>query len=878
MWARLRGVVVRIRNWWHDEAEDRGLLDELETHISLLEDRYRRRGHTDVEARRLARHALGGTTQLREAHRDARGLPFADAVAQDVRHAARVLRKAPGFTAFVVLIVALGIGMSTTIFSVVHAVLLRPLPFDDPVRLVWIENDLGPTESDRTIQVGHLIDLQRTSSTFSAVAGYEALKRGGDHTLVGTDRAVRVTTVGVTRDFFPVLGVRPSIGRLFTAAECEWNAPHVVLLSHALWQRDFDAAPDVVGRSLTVDGAPSTVVGVLPASFDFSIFEPGARVDLFVPYPLSAETNRRGNTMYLVGRLAPGTTLPAARAAVQALASRSAAGTGRNRFLPRLTTLRDHVSGTYRLPLAVLAGGVALVLGLVCANVSSLLLVRATARRREMAVRASLGAGRGRLIRQALTEPLLLSAAGGALGTSLATLGTRLLARLEALQLPLRHTVDVDPTVLTFALLSTVAVGLGAGVLPALRITSSARCPDLREGARGMSDDRRTLATRHVLMAGEIALACILLVGAGLLTRSFARVLAIDLGFEPRDAIALRVDPGLGYSDAERTRQLMYFDELLGHVRAVGDVEAAGLTDSLPLGHNRVWSVTAAGRVPQQDATPNAYVHMVSEAYFRSMGIPLLRGRDFTAADDRVIIVNETLARGLWPDGQALHHTAIVGGIAREVIGVARDVRLVTPERSAGPEMYLPVRQEPDYSAMYLVVRGNGSTSDMPAVVRQAVTRVDASPPLSDVRFMQDVVDEALSPRRLVVVLFAGFGGFALTLACLGVYGVVSYSITWRSREFGIRMALGASARRLTRAVAWQTLRLAATGLTVGLAGAWCLALVMRGLLFGVTSTDPVTFGTVIVLLAGVAVGATFLPARRISRIDPAVTLRDGAS
>ena len=872
----IRELLVRLSSIFRKRELDREFDAELAAHLEMSIEDNLKQGMSAEEARRRAMISLGGMDAARESHRESRGLPALETILQDIRYSFRTLRRDAGLATFAILIIGLGVGASSTVFSVVNALLLRPLPFESPSRLAWIANSTVEGLSGATIQVAYLQDLRAQSQSFSDVAGYFAFYGVGGDKLTGAGEPERLTGVPVSENFFQLLGVRPQFGRLFTAEECMFNGPRAALLSHRLWERRFDSDPNIVGRAITLNDAPVTVVGVLPASFDFAtVFAPGSRVDLYRPFPLSEQTNQWGNTLSLVGRLKPGVTIEAARAEVNAIAGRSEREhPERNRFRPKVAALHEHVSGQLRSAMFVLACAVGLVMMIVCANLSNLLLARAAAREKEIAIRASLGAGRSRLIRQMLTESLVMSLCGAAVGLLLAVGGTRLLSQLDAVRIPLLEQVRVDASALGFTLLTAVLTGIVFGLVPAIRASSLSLQTALKESGRGSSQGKRHGWIRKTLVVCEVAFACVLLVGAGLLVRSFLRVLDIDLGFQPGSAGALRIDPGRQFSP--QALKNSYYDEALRRVRSAPGIEAAGLTDALPLSGNRSWSVTAKGKTYERGKYPEAFVRVVSEEYLRAMGIQLRAGRDFSAADNpsspRVIIVNETLARALWPGEDPLGKIMIADG-ERQVVGVVRDVRHLALEQESGGEMYLPFRQRND-SSLTLVARGANSLAGLASGIREALRAIDPNLPTNEFRAIQDLVDRSVSPRRLIVLLLAGFAGFALILASLGIYGVISYSVGQRKQEIGIRMALGASAGNLQTLILTQTLKLAAAGMALGLLASWLLGRALQGLLFGVTPSDPMTFAAALVLLMSVAALAGYLPAMRASRLDPVEALR----
>jgi predicted permease len=808
------------------------------------------------------------------------GTPFLENLRRDVRYAVRTLLRDAGFAAFAILIVGLGVGASCTVFSVVNTLLLRPLPFRDPGRLVWIANHQDETNdmSGKTSQTDYLLDMRARNQSFEDLAAYYAFYGLGDAKMIGDGQPERLTSVPVTQNFFPMLGVEPQIGRQFTAEECKQNGPRVTMLSDGLWRRKFAADPNIVGRALSFDGGPVTVVGVLPATFDFStIFTPGSRVDMFEPLPLSPEINRQGNTVAIIGRLKPGVSVESARAETAVLGKLlMAAHKERNDFEPKVSGLAQHVSGQLRPTLLVLACAVGVVMLIVCANLSNLLLARGAGRQKEIAIRAAMGAGRGRLIGQMLTESVVLSCCGAAVGLLLAFIGTRALAHLTSVSIPLLSDVRIDARVLGFTLVAALLTGLLFGLVPALQAQDLKLHDTLKDSNRGSSQGRGHAWIRGALVVSEIGLACVLLVGAGLLIRSFLRVLDVNMGFQPERAAALRIDPNSSYKTQEQRNS--YFTEALHRVMDIPGMEGAGLSDSLPLGHNRSWGVAAKGVVYTPQDYPGGFPRIISDGYFRAMGIPLKKGRDFTERDTKgalnVIIINETLAKNLWPGQDPIGKIVRADDPERTVVGVVGDVHHMALEEASGNEFYIPMRQTQDYGTVDLVVRTSMPTAELASRLREALRPIEPDLPTANMRTLQTMVDRAVSPRRFVVWLLGGFAGFALVLASLGIYAVISYSVSQRTQEIGIRMALGASAEMLQRSILLQTLGLAGIGMVVGVVASWALARTLSGLLFGVTSSDPATFAGMLVILTGVTALAGYLPARRASRIDPMEALR----
>ena len=798
-------------------------------------------------------------------------------LARDLRYTVRTLRRDLGFASFAIAIAGLGIGASATVFSVVNTLLLRPLPFQDPAALVWVANHNTTGLSGQTTQVGHMLDLRERTQTMSAIGGYMAFYGVGDNLLSGRGEPERLNGVPVSDNFFDVLGVRPQLGRTFTPDECRWQGPKAVMLSHGLWERRFNSDPAIVGSSLTINDEPHTVVGVLPAAFDFgAVFAPGSHFDLYFPFPLSPETHRWGNTMAMIGRLKPGITAAQAQADTRTIGTQlTREHPDRNSFEGSVKPLADQVNGRMRPAVWVLAGAVGAVMLIVCANLSNLLLARTAARQKEIAIRTALGAGRGRLVAQMLTEGIVLSCSGAVVGVAIAMAGTRALASLDTVSVPMLANVRLDGAALGFTLALAVVTGILFGLAPAFNAPESVLHDALKDASRGSTGSRTWV--RNALVVSEIAFACVLLVGAGLLLRSFIRVLDVDLGFRAAGAITIRVDPDASYDTREK--RIAYVDEVLRRVRALPGVESAGITDALPLGKNRTWGARAKGVTYERGRFPIAFPRIVSDGYFGAMGIPLKAGRDISPSDGPntlpVIVINDTMAKALFP-GQDPLGKVVLNGCApeRTVVGVVGDVRHLALEQGSGNEMYIPLRQCSDQPSTDLVVRSSLGTAAVVSAVRDSLRPLAPNLPGSGVRSIQDLVDKSVSPRRLIVLMLGGFAMFALVLASLGIYALISYSVNQRTQEIGIRMALGASAGDVQSRIVMQTLRLAAIGMVLGVIASAALARFATGLLFGVTAGDPMTFAVMLAVLLTVALLAGYLPARRASRIDPLIALR----
>jgi predicted permease len=884
MTAALHRILARVRALFGGRQLDRDLDDEVAFHIRERAEALQRTANLAPEdAVRAARLEFQGVTQLREAHRAERGVLWLEVIARDLRLAVRTLRRDAGFTTFALLVMGLGLGGTATVYSLVNALILRPLPLADAGRLAWVGNRSDDGAALWHIQVNHLKDLQVQARSFATLSGYYAYTAAGDLRVTDGGRTERLSGVPVAQNFFAVLGVEPVVGRTFTPEDATPNVPSVVMISHHLWQQRYGLDPAVVGRTMTLNGAPSMIVGVLPASFDFgTIFAPGRQVDVFGLFPLNDGTNRIGNALGVVGRLKPGVTVDAARAELDLLGQTlTTTHPERNSLRPVTRSLSDHVAGHLRPALLLLAGAVGVVMLIVCANLANLQLARAASRRQEMAVRVALGAGRGRLLVQAITESLLLSGVGAGLGLALAAVATRALTSLTAFNLPLLNTVRVDFATLGVLAALAIVAGVAIGVAPVLQAPTVSPQNRLRDGARGASEGRPARWARATLVVAEIAFACVLLVAAGLLVRSLASALTVDVGFDPSRAAALRFDPT--WPNAEPVSRAAYFDEALRLARAAPGVEVAGITDLLPLDGTRSWAIAGRGQSFPRGQNPEGFARMATDGYRQAMGLRLIAGRDLTPDDgptgERVVVVNETLARTIWPGQDPIGQFLIADGLGtreRRVVGVLADVRHKALEAAAGPEMYIPIRQTTNYRGFYLVVRSSLPPAALESTLRASLAPLADAIGGSRLRVLDELVDRAISPRRFTTLVLTGFALFALLLASLGVYAVVAYGVSRRRQEFGIRLALGASPGDVQRTVLGDTVRLAAAGLAVGLPVAWLVSRLMRDLLFGVTPADPATFAGMMAVLGAMALLAAYLPARRASRLDPARTLRGG--
>lgn len=879
----LRRSAARMVAFFHKEPMDRELEEEVASHLEMATEENLRKGMTPEEARRMAMVKFGGVEQAKERQRESRGLPWLDTVMQDLRYTMRTLIRDRGFATVAILILALGIAANVVVFSVVNAILLRPLPFYQPDRLVWIAPADAKGLSDSTYSVDAYEDLRLMNRSYEDVTSYFAFSTPDNDKLMGRGIPKPVTNMMVAGNFFHVLGVQPELGRLFTEQESNRGGAPVVLLSHPFWQREFGGDRSIVGKAINLSNKPVTVVGVLPESFDFgAAFSPGSKVDILTPVMMD-DIRYSGNTLAFIGRLKPGVTVPQARVEAKTLFPQfywgkrypDSKGSYKDRAYPVL--LKDYISGKLRRSLIVLWCAVGLILLIVCVNLSNLLLARAAARSKEFALRSALGAGRGRLIRQLLTESLVLAGAGAVLGLGIAYGLLSYLAHQGSIALPLLSSVRLDGTALLWTLAITVSTAVLFGLLPGVRASRTNVQEALKDGGHGATDGRKHESMRTVLVVSEVALACVLLIGAGLLLRSFLKVLDVDLGFQPATSAAVKVD----YDDGGKTeKRNAILEDISRRIAALPGVEAAGFSDNLPLERNRGWGgPQVKGKTYKPGENHGAFVYIVSPGYFKAMGMRL-RGRDFTWADndksEGAVVLNESAAKGLWPNEDAVGKMAVIGKTDVRVIGVIADVRTTGVEEQSGWQMYLPMMQSawgPD--GAYLVVKTRLPPAQLSSSVIKTLREINPNQPAAEFRPVQRIVDHATSPRQFFVLLVAVFAGLGLLLASLGIYGVISYSVTRRTQEIGIRMALGASPGNVQMGVIKKTLQMASLGIAVGGILSVGAAQLIASLLFGTTPTDPPTYGGMLVLLVGVAVLAGYLPARRASRINPMVALRN---
>jgi putative ABC transport system permease protein len=808
-----------------------------------------------------------------------------DEVFQDLRYGMRMLGKNPGFTFVAVLTLALGIGANSAIFSVVNAVLLRSLPYRDPDQLALISYYRTKVKRDLTFGANFL-EWRNQARSFDRITAYTF----DTAVLTGGGEPERLTAGNVSSDLFATLGVAPSLGRAFTPEEDTAGGAQVAILSDSLWRRRFDGDPQVIGRAITLDGKSRTVVGIMAPGFRFP-----EESDLWLPLGLNVAQEFSGQSrtsLSVIGRLRPGVTPEAARADLSVTLERQ-----RQAFPPdvqvRVIGLGERLVGNVRPALLILFGAVAFVLLIACANVANLLLARSAARQKEMAIRAAVGAGRLRLVRQLLTESLLLSLLGGVAGLLVAKWGVKLLVALSPAGIArIRESGPsslIDGRALGFTCVIAVLAGLIAGLFPALQASKIDVNETLKAqtGARsGQGGARRALSA---LMVAELALALVLLVGAGLMIKSFLRLVAVPKGFNSDGVLTLALSPSLAKYPMGLPQRGAYFQESLDRVRALPGVQSAGLASSLPLvgPTTLIIGVEIKGRPPVEPGKELVVdANFISPEYFQTMGLQMRSGRPFTLQDGaeapQVVIINETLARRLFPNENPIGHGLLMGPQPRTIVGVAGDTCNRDLDHEVHPEIYAPRTQYMQYpnGMENLVVRvapgqnNPTSLSSLAVAIRNQAQAIDPNEPVNQIVTMDERLSNSVAQRRFQMLLFGVFAAVALVIAAVGIYGVISYAVSQRTQEIGVRMALGAQAGDVLRMVVWRGMRLTLVGVALGVAAALALTRVMKSLLFNVSATDPATFALIALLLAGVAFIASHIPARRATKVDPLVALR----
>ncbi len=803
---------------------------------------------------------------------------------QDLRYGMRMLMKRPGFTAIAVLTLALGIGANTAIFSVVNAVLLHPLPYKDADRLAMVWETTHQREADISpMPPADFVDFRDQSSVFEQMA----YSRDGQFIHTGMGEPETIIGYRFSANFFDVLGAAPLLGRTFTEEEDRPGANKVAVISHKLWQRRFGGSPDVIGQSFTFNGAPYTIIGVMPPGFQHPQLS-----EMWTPIALAPAdmTNRARSVLRVVARLKPGVTIKQAEAELAAIARSleeryPESNSGKS---VKLESLRDSYTGDIQLPLKVLMLAVIFILLIACANMANLLLARSASRQKEIAVRIAMGASRARLVRQFLTESILLALAGGALGLLFALWCTGILTGLfpnniANLNIPRVEEIPVDAKVLGFTLLISVLTGVIFGLVPALQSSMFSVNETLKEAGKSSMTSARGRRFRDLLVVTEMALALVLLIGAGLLIKSFLQLQRGDLGLDPKNVLTAQVVlPQYKYQDEERRRA--FVRDCIARFEALPGVQSVGATNFLPLtGFWGTNSFTVEGQpAPPPGQEPEADARVGTENYFNTMGIRLLQGRQFTEADragaPKVAIINETLARRFFPNEDAVGHRLNLGDAREpelwEIVGVVRDVKSFGLSEETHMDIYRPYNQVP-FSLVAFAIRTASDPMNLVTAVRNEVWSVDKDQPFfSKVIPMEQLASDSITLRRVSMLLLGAFAILALVLAAVGIYGVMSYSVTERTHEIGIRMALGASRRDVFKLVVRRGLTLAVVGVGLGVFGAFAVTRLMASLLYGVSATDAMIFAAIPLILTGVALAACLMPARRATRVDPMVALR----
>jgi predicted permease len=798
----------------------------------------------------------------------------------DLRHGLRMLRQAPAFTAIAICALALGIGANSAIFSTLDSVLLRPLPYQDPDRLVYVYEDASFVSFPKnTPAVANYVDWKNQNHVFTDMAAV----RGTTANLTADGAPERVTGRMVTPNLFALLGVQPFLGRVMTEAEDRAGAP-VVIITYRLWQRRYQGDPNVVGKSMLMDGNKFTVIGVLGPNFVFRNREN----DFYIPthFTPAQLATRSSHFLTVIARLRPGVTLGRAREEMASIAQRLASQyPDSNRRLGAVVyPMKDEILGDTRVALWVLMAAAGCVLLIACANLASLLLARAVARQREMAVRAALGAGRWRLVRQMVTEAIVLSMAGGAIGLLLAPVGMRVLARLVPAGLPTSATPAIDARLLGFTLALALATGILFSIVPSIQAARASLNDALKQGGRtGVGGRGR--GVRDVLVVLEVAAALVLLIGAGLMIQTLGRLRAVDVGFRSDHLLTLRTElPRKKY--AQPAFRLAYYDRVMEQVRTLPGVEQVAYASMLPfesIGNTQGFQIEGV-RFDENNPGNDALLRVGTNDYLQTLGVKLVEGRLYTASDGPgsplAIVINDTFAKRFWPKETALGHRVSVNWptpVWRTIIGVVADVQERGYAIDMKPGVYLAYGQIQDTWQIpeVLVARTKGDPLALASAMRSLIAGVDPEQPVSDVQTMDRVIDMTLTDRQQQMTLLGAFAGLALLLASIGLYGVLSYMVTQRKREIGLRMALGASAYQVVRMVVAQGLALTGIGLGIGLVLAWAATRAMKNLLYGVGATDPVTYASVAGLLAVIGLAACWIPARRAALLDPVVVLRD---
>jgi putative ABC transport system permease protein len=889
----MRRFFAKLANLFKRPRAESELAREINAHLTMLQDEFEARGMPQEEAKLAARRSYGSVEYAKDLHREARSFPWVENLIKDISYGARNLLRTPAFTTVAVIALALGIGANTAIFGVVDAVLLRPLAYRDPDRLVTVlYNGTGP------VATANYLDWRDQNRSFEGMGAADFwspnVTPGGRS---DSRPAEHLLGLKVTQNMLPLLGVSPLIGRLFMKGEDQEGADHEVILSYSLWQRRFHGDPNIIGKQMKLDGEGYPVVGVMPSTFKFAPFW-AVHAELWAPDTFGATRYQRGgNHLRVFARLKTGVTLAQARADMATVTGRLEKrypGTNRNVVV---RPLKENVVGNIETPLMLMLGAVGFVLLIACANVAHMLLARTADRQKEIAVRMALGAGKARLVAQFLTGNLLLAGIGALAGLLLAAAGTKALVTLSPAYIPRVEMVAIDSRAVFFLMGITVATALCFGLTPALHAAAGNLSDALKEGGRGDTDGVRRHRLRSFLVASEFALAFMLLIGAGLMVRSFYALQSVDPGFNPHNVLSMVVSVA-GTAEADAGRREIFYRELLEKIKALPGVDSAGGINHLPL-EGDLWDrgFEIEGRPkPRPGEMPNAVYRIVMPGYFETMRLQVKRGRTITYQDNAraqaVVVINKCAAERFWPGENPIGKRFVIGGQDGgqpnwlTIVGVTANASLDDMVSNPYPEMYLAALQTPAFlgegadpltphmSYITVVVRTAGNPAQLTRAVQGVVRSFDKNLPISQVLTMDEAVAHATAQPRFEMLLLGLFGAVALVLAAVGIYGVMNYSVSRRTREIGIRMSLGASRAEVLRMILAQGAGQALTGTAVGVAGAMLLSKLMGKMLYGVKPTDPLTFVAVTVVLGLAALLATGVPARKAMRIEPMSALR----
>jgi len=864
----MRKIWTRLKATFWKRPFDRALDAEIQFHLDVQIEENLQKGMTPGEARAAARRSFGGLEQMKETYRDQRGFPSLDSVIQDIRFSLRILRRSPGFTLVAVLTMALGIGANTAVFSVVNAVIMRPLRLPDPQRLMVILSTRKAGSEPFWSAQGVYVDWRERSVSFETIAGARATQM----ILTGAEQARQVSVAATSYDFFRLMGARPLIGRSFTEDEDQLGQTPVALLDVGFWRREFGADPKILGRTVVLDEKSFTIIGVMPADLRFAYF---GVTDFWIP--LTANRNfRAGGDVVAIGLLRPGVTQETAQAEMDAVMQQIRREQQQDsQTYVVVKPLHEWIVGDMRRTFLVLLGAVSFVLLICCANIANLLLARTTTRQKEMAIRAALGAGRSRLVRQTLIESVMLALIGGAVGTGLAIVIVSAVPAIRSFYIPRVEEIVVDQTILIVAAAVAMASGILFGLAPSFQVGRRDLGVALHQSDAISAGTIWGFRLRNMLVIAQLALAVVLLSGAGLMTNTLIRLRNIDLGFQ-RDHV-LTISTSLPYKKYDAIRSVEFMRRLVEDISRVPGVSQVSATDHVPL-QAVLYPYELRAEHAGQKRTCEALARNVDRNYIAVMGIPRLAGHDFGPGDDYrtpvPMMINKATANALFGREDPIGKEILTNYQKRprfEVIGLVGDVRQIGLTKEPGPQIYLPLV----YSVpRYVVARTALNSNDLSAAIRSAVRALDREVPAPEITTMDDWFSLQLAKPRFYLMLLAAFAGTGLVLAAIGIYGVISYTVARRTREFGVRIALGAEHRDILQLVLAQGTRLTVLGAVLGLAGAYAATRLISSLLYGVRAGDPLTFACVLVLLAGVALGACYVAARKAIQADPNVALR----